>query len=75
MKFATPIILALSMTTASAHPGHPGHEDWPFDDFKMVALLGAAMIALSLVMIKRLQKSKDSGPALAALRPHNRKLK
>ncbi|MGB2092283.1 MAG: hypothetical protein ACPH2J_10360 [Akkermansiaceae bacterium] len=38
------MFLALTLASAQAHPGHPGHEDWPFPDFKWSLALGAAML-------------------------------
>ena len=36
--------LALATSSAYAHPGHPGHEDWPFPDFTWPFAIGALII-------------------------------
>ncbi len=48
------ILLALSMTHAAAHPGHPGHEDWPFDDFSwsLTATLLGGLLIVGWIMAK-----------------------
>ncbi|MFT5190924.1 MAG: hypothetical protein ACI9DF_001677 [Verrucomicrobiales bacterium] len=53
-------LLAAFITTASAHPGHTGHEDWPFDDFSwsMAAAIGIAAFLLirGVIVAKRLAR-------------------
>ena len=39
--------LSITLTTAAqAHPGHPGHDDWPFEDvsWSLVALAGGVIL-------------------------------
>lgn len=49
----TLIAFLLTAANTHAHPGHPGHEYWPFDDFKMAALVGTPLIVLGAVMLFR----------------------
>ncbi len=65
----TLIILALTIATASAHPGHPGHEDWPFDDFVWTAALAvAAALTGGMILLKqRRQRRLDKPIAIGRL--------
>ncbi len=50
------IIAAMALTTSSlyAHPGHPGHEDWPFPDVKWsVAICALAIIGITLYKLRK----------------------
>jgi len=50
-------MLSLTIATASAHPGHPGHEDWPFGDISWTMVLSGLAIAFILtVAVRRLGK-------------------
>lgn len=44
---------ALFGSSLYAHPGHPGHDEWPFDDFKMVAFTIIGLLAVAAVLFKR----------------------
>jgi len=47
------IFLALTMTSVHAHPGHPGHEDWPFPDFKWsVAIAAVTLIGIAIYKLR-----------------------
>lgn len=45
-------VTALATTSVFAHPGHAGHEDWPFPDFDwsmaiaVIAIIGIASYKL-----------------------------
>ena len=42
------------VVTVAAHPGHPGHEDWPFEDFSWSMVVASAIvIAAGFTFAKR----------------------
>ena len=46
-KLATSILVTLFslVVTVAAHPGHPGHEHWPFEDISW-SMVGASAIVV-----------------------------
>jgi hypothetical protein len=53
---AISLISSATLITARAHPGHEGHEDWPFPDIQwsMIAIgIGLLLVALYSMRPKR----------------------
>lgn len=50
------VVMVSTSSSLFAHPGHPGHEEWPFPDFNW-ALIGLAITLLGLGVLKLFKKA------------------
>lgn len=51
-----PASLVMTASSALAHPGHPGHEDWPFDDVSNWAIAAGLLVGGLLVYALRTRR-------------------